>query len=106
MTETTRDEALISISKDLTDQYAENDRLRRIVDRMGGEGAVVDRLPEDVAPENHRVLIFGTMPEGHAEAGMAWKDRIDRLWYFAPQGGLVPFKVEAWCHVPGEEADE
>ena len=64
-----------------------------------------ERHPEAEAPENHRVIVFGTMPSGLPEMGMGWKDLIDGRWYFAPQGGLVPFKVEEWCYVPGEEAD-
>lgn len=60
------------------------------------------RHPELTAPENQRVIIFGTMPTGLPEMGMGWKDRLDKLWYFAPQGGIVPFKVREWCPVPGE----
>jgi hypothetical protein len=56
--------------------------------------------PENTAPENRRVLIFGYMPAGHDEMAMGWKDRMNGLWYFAPQGELVPFKVEQWCVVP------
>ena len=56
--------------------------------------------PEETAPKNRRLIIFGHMPAGHDEMAMAWKDRMDEQWYFAPQGGLVPFVVEQWCEVP------
>ena len=52
------------------------------------------------APENKRVLIFGKMPEGHDEMAMAWKDRLDGNWYYAPQGGVVRFTPTMWCDVP------
>jgi hypothetical protein len=51
-------------------------------------------------PENHRLLVYGHMPAGHDEMAMAWKDRMDGRWYYAPQGGLVPFTVEQWTYVP------
>ncbi len=55
---------------------------------------------EEDAPKNRRLLIFGHMPAGHEEMAMGWKDVMDNRWYFAPQGGLVPFTVEQWCDVP------
>lgn len=56
--------------------------------------------PEETAPNNQRLIIFGRMPAGYEEMAMGWKDIMDGRWYFAPQGGLVPFKVEQWCEVP------
>jgi len=56
--------------------------------------------PESTAPNNRRLLIFGRMLAGHKEMAMGWKDVLDNRWYFAPQGGLVPFAVEQWCVVP------
>ena len=61
----------------------------------------------DSAPENHRVVIYGNMPDtgkypnnGQEEMAIGWKDRIDKKWYFAPQGGLVPFIPTKWTYVP------
>lgn len=54
----------------------------------------------DTAPYHQRVVIFGVMPDGTEETAMAWKDRANDRWFYAPQGGLVMFTVQHWSPIP------
>lgn len=52
------------------------------------------------APKNERVLIEGINHHGADEMVMAWLDRIDSRWYYAPQGGLVEWSPTHWQPLP------
>ncbi len=52
------------------------------------------------APQNERVLIEGINHFGADEMAMAWLDRIDNRWYYAPQGGLVEWSPTHWQPLP------
>lgn len=54
----------------------------------------------DCAPTNQRVLIEGRNHLGADEMAMAWLDRIDQRWYYAPQGGLVQWSPIFWQSLP------
>lgn len=54
----------------------------------------------DGAPQNQRVLIQGYNHVGADEMAMAWLDRIDNRWYYAPQGGLVQWTPTHWREIP------
>lgn len=57
-------------------------------------------FPASTAPKNQRVLIYGTNHLGADECAMAWLDRIDSKWYYAPQGGLVQWTPDYWNPIP------
>ena len=68
------------------------------------ENAVEKLTPQfqdaEDAPHNLRVLIYGTNHLGADECAMAWRDRIDNKWYYAPQGSLVQWKPDTWTDIP------
>lgn len=57
------------------------------------------------APKNQRVLIEGINHLGADEMAMAWLDRIDSRWYYAPQGGLVQWSPTHWQPIPASVRD-
>lgn len=54
----------------------------------------------DSAPKNERVLIEGCNHLDADEMAMAWLDRIDNRWYYAPQGGMVEWTPTYWRPIP------
>ena len=60
-----------------------------------------ERHAIDTAPTNQRVLIEGRNHVDADEMAMAWLDRIDNRWYYAPQGGLVQWNPTHWRKIPG-----
>lgn len=59
--------------------------------------------PVETAPLNERVLVRGIHSEthsGHSECAMAWRDRINNKWYYAPNGGLIVWTVTDWMPLP------
>lgn len=50
-------------------------------------------MPIETAPHNERVLVYS---EGLDEVTIGWQDRIDGKWYFAPQGGVIPWVLTGW----------
>lgn len=57
-------------------------------------------FPANTVPKNTRVLVYGTNHQGAEECAMAWLDRIDKQWYYAPQGGLLPWNPTYWNPIP------
>lgn len=54
----------------------------------------------DETPRNLRLIVEGTHAAGHDETAMAWFDRADERWYYAPQGGVIPWTVKRWQYLP------
>ena len=53
----------------------------------------------ETVPENKRVYVYGwhvNHSPPYDEEAMAWKDRMDGRWYYAPQGGLIDWTPTHW----------
>lgn len=57
------------------------------------------QLIED-APHNQRLIVSQDGKAPNDECAMAWLDRIDDQWYYAPQGGVLYWKPTHWMPLP------
>lgn len=60
---------------------------------------MADWKPIGTCPHNQRVLIQNNASPDD-EIAMAWLDRMDDVFYYAPQGGIVYWKPTHWMPIP------
>lgn len=68
----------------------------------GGDVRLIEAWADvgEETPRNTRLIVEGVHAAGHDECAMAWLDRADERWYYAPQGGRIEWTVKRWQHIP------
>jgi len=57
--------------------------------------------PITTAPHNKRIIVQKTSDDaGPDEIAMAWLDRIDGKFWYAPQGGQLTWVPTSWQPIP------
>ena len=56
--------------------------------------------PIETAPHNQRIVLQQNGSPPNDEIAIAWWDRSDDQFYYAPQGGVVPWTPTHWRPLP------
>jgi hypothetical protein len=57
-------------------------------------------------PHNQRVIVAQDGKPPNDEIAIAWKDRLDDAWYYAPQGGRLWWLPTHWMPIPDEPGEQ